>query len=224
LAVSNKTAGHQLPYKITKELKKKMARNKGLSHIYEKDKRALGVVAKSGSISKESFNNLGISNNRICSYLDAGIIKSSSYHSRTGKEVHESFILSEKGKHFCRSVCGINHFISNGNATFHNENVSKFITENMSKSEISTILSERELSDWISDRLQEIKNESNDEYEEALNKLQSDSLSMPDFIYKTDSQNWVAVEVTTANYSNAECQSKLEFCECMHIDLIFVHC
>ena len=52
-----------------------MAKITKLSHIYPKDIRAMSLLAKSGAISKDTLNKMNISNNRIKSYRQAGLIK-----------------------------------------------------------------------------------------------------------------------------------------------------
>lgn len=202
-----------------------MAKKKnGLSHIYPKDKRALSLLAKSGNISRDTFHKLEISDNRIKSYQQAGFIKEVSIPDRHGNGIKTFFELRDKGKNFCRQECDVKHFISNGNASIHNSRVSEYIANNLTKKEIDSCLSERELQPFIESRLQEyLDKEEHDQYEELLDALKNDKLSMPDIVYKTEQGTFEAVEITTDNYGNAEIDSKILTCELLSIEVTFVH-
>lgn len=53
-----------------------MAKKKGgLSHIYPKDKRCFSLLAKSGAMNRDTLRKLEITDNRIKSYKQAGLIK-----------------------------------------------------------------------------------------------------------------------------------------------------
>ncbi len=202
-----------------------MAKKKnGLSHIYPKDKRALSLLAKSGNISRDTFHKLEISDNRIKSYQQAGFIKEVSIPDRHGNGIKTFFELRDKGKNFCRQECDVKHFISNGNASIHNSRVSEYIANKLTKKEIDSCLSERELQPFIESRLQEyLDKQEHDQYEELLDALKNDKLSMPDIVYKTEQGTFEAVEITTDNYGNAEIDSKILTCELLSIEVTFVH-
>ena len=52
-----------------------MAKKKGgLSHIYPKDRRCFSLLAKSGAMSRDTLHKLEITDNRIKSYKQAGLI------------------------------------------------------------------------------------------------------------------------------------------------------
>lgn len=202
-----------------------MAKKKnGLSHIYPKDKRGLSLLAKSGNISRDTFHKLEISDNRIKSYQQTGFIKEVSIPDRHGNGIKTFFELRDKGKNFCRQECNIRHFISNGSASTHNSKVSEYIANNLTKKEIDSCLSERELQPFIESRLQEyLDKQEHDQYEELLDALKNDKLSMPDIVYKTEQGTFEAVEITTDNYGNAEIDSKILTCELLSIEVTFVH-
>lgn len=202
-----------------------MAKKKnGLSHIYPKDKRVLSLLAKSGNISRDTFHKLEISDNRIKSYQQAGFIKEVSIPDRHGNGIKTFFELRDKGKNFCRQECNIRHFISNGSASTHNSKVSEYIANNLTKKEIDSCLSERELQPFIESRLQEyLDKQEHDQYEELLDALRNDQLSMPDVVYKTEQGTFEAIEVITDNYGNAEIDSKILTCELLSIEVTFVH-
>lgn len=134
-----------------------MAKKKGgLSHIYPKDKRCFALLAKSGAMSRDTLHRLEITDNRIKSYKQAGLIKEVSVPDRHGNEIKNFYELTDKkGKDFCRQECGIKQFISNGNASIHNAKVSEYLADNLSKKELDSVISERELQPFIESRLQE---------------------------------------------------------------------
>ena len=196
-----------------------------MSHIYPKDKRALSLLAKSGSMSRETFHKLEISDNRIKSYRQAGLIKETSVPDKHGNGIKTYYELTDKkGKTFCRQECGVKHFISNGNASIHNSKVSEYIANNLSKKEIESCLSERELKPFIESRLQEyLDRQEHDHYQELIDALKSNQLSMPDIVYKTEQGVYEAIEITTDNYGNAEIEAKELTCELLSIEITFVH-
>ena len=95
---------------------------------------------------------------------------------------------------------------------------------NLSKKELDTYLSERELQPFIEDRLQEyLDKQEHDHYQELVDALQNNQLSMPDVIYKTELGTWEAIEITTDSYGNEEIESKTMTCELLSIEVTFVH-
>lgn len=160
-----------------------MAKKKGgLSHIYPKDKRAFSLLAKSGSMSRDTLHKLEISDNRIKSYRQAGLIREVSVPDRHGNGIKTFYELTDKkGKDFCRQECGIRQFISNGNASAHNARVSEYLADNLSKRELDSVISERELQPFIESRLQEyLDKQEHEHYQELVDALQNNQLSMPD--------------------------------------------
>lgn len=203
-----------------------MAKKKGgLSHIYPKDKRCFSLLAKSGAMNRDTLRKLEITDNRIKSYKQAGLIKEVSVPNRHGNEIKTFYELTDKkGKDFCRQECGIKQFISNGNASVHNARVSEYLIDHLSKKELDSVMSERELQPFIESRLQEyLDKQDHDHYQELIDALKNNQLSMPDIIYKTDQQTYEAIEITTDNYGNEEIEAKTMTCELLSIEVTFVH-
>lgn len=203
-----------------------MAKKKnGLSHIYPKDRRAFSLLAKSGAMSKETLHKLEISDNRIKSYRQSGLIKEVSVPDRHGNGIKTFYELTDKkGKDFCRQECSIKHFISNGNASVHNSKVSEYLADNLSKKELDSVMSERELQPFIESRLQEyLDRQEHDHYQELIDALKNNQLSMPDIIYKTEQNTFEAIEITTDNYGNEEIEAKTMTCELLSVEVTFVH-
>lgn len=203
-----------------------MAKKKGsLSHVYPKDKRAFALLARSGAMSRETFHKLEISDNRIKSYKQAGLIREVSVPDKHGSGSKTFYELTDKkGKDFCRQECGIQHFISNGNASVHNNKVSGFLANNLTKKELDSVMSERELQPFIESRLQEyLDKQEHDHYQELLDAIKNNQLSMPDVLYKTEIGTFSAVEITTDNYGNAEIDAKIMTCELLSVEVTFVH-
>ena len=202
-----------------------MAKKNALSHIYPKDRRCMSILAKSGAMSRDTFHKLEISDNRIKSYKQAGLIKEVSVPNKHGSGIKSFYELTtKKGKDFCRQECGIKHFISNGNASLHNAKVSEHLANSLSKKELDYVMSERELKPFIESRLQEyLDKQEHDHYEELMSALKNNQLSMPDIVYKTEMGTYEAIEVITDNYGNEEIESKTMTCELLSIEVTFVH-
>lgn len=202
-----------------------MAKKKGLSHIYPKDKRCFSLLAKSGAMSKDTLHKLEITDNRIKSYKQAGLIKEVSVPDKHGNGIKTFYELTDKkGKDFCRQECGIKHFISNGNASKHNSRVSEYLADNLSKKELDSVISEREMQPFIESRLQEyLDRQEHDHYQELVDALKNNQLSMPDVIYKTEQGVYEAIEVITDNYGNTEIASKALTCLLLSVEITFVH-
>lgn len=203
-----------------------MAKKKGgLSHIYPKDRRCFSLLAKSGAMSRDTLHRLEITDNRIKSYKQVGLIKEVSVPDKHGNGYKTFYELTDKkGKDFCRQECGIKQFISNGNASVHNARVSEYLIDHLSKKELDSVISEREMQPFIESRLQEyLDKQEHDHYEELIDALQNNQLSMPDIIYKTEQETFEAIEITTDNYGNAEIDSKIMTCELLSIEVTFVN-
>lgn len=195
-----------------------------LKHIYPKDIRTMSILAKSGAMDRDTFHKMEITDNRIKSYLHAGMIKEISVVDKNGNGFKTYYELDKKGKDFCRQECNIKHFISNANASIHNAKVSEYLVNNLSKKELDTCLSERELQPFIEDRLHEyLDKQEHDHYQELVDALQNNQLSMPDIIYKTELGTWEAIEITTDSYGNEEIESKTMTCELLSVEVTFVH-
>lgn len=200
-------------------------KQKELKNIYPKDRRCLSILAKSGAMSRDTFHKMEISDNRIKSYKQAGLIKETSVIDKHGNGMKTYFELTDKkGKDFCRQECKVKHFISNANASEHNSKVSEYLANNLTKKELENCLSERELKPFIEDRLQEyLDKQEHDYYQKLVDALQNNQLSMPDIIYKTEQGTYEAIEITTDSYGKAEIDSKIMTCELLSIEVTFVH-
>ena len=116
------------------------------------------------------------------------------------------------------------NYISNGNASVHNAKVSEYLADNLTKKELDSVMSERELQPFIESRLQEyLDKQEHDQYQELLDAIKNNKLSMPDVVYKTEQGTYEAIEVVTDNYGNAEIDSKTMICELLSIEVTFVH-
>lgn len=63
-------------------------------------------------MSRDTFHKLEISDNRIKSYKQAGLIKEVSVPDKNGNGAKTFYELTDKkGKDFCRQECGIKHFV-----------------------------------------------------------------------------------------------------------------
>ena len=195
-----------------------------LKHVYPKDIRCMSILANYGAMGRDTFHKMEITDNRIKSYLHAGLIKETSVVDKNGNGIRTYFELGNKGKDFCRHECHSKHFISNANASTHNAKVSEYLVNNLSKKELDTCLSERELQPFIEDRLHEyLDKQEHDHYQELVDALQNNQLSMPDIIYKTELGTWEAVEITTDSYGNEEIEAKTMTCELLSVEVTFVH-
>lgn len=195
-----------------------------LNHVYPKDIRCMSILAKSGAMDRDTFHKIEITDNRIKSYLHAGLIKETSVVDKNGNGIRTYFELRNKGKDFCRQECHTKHFISNANASSHNAKVSEYLVNNLSKKELDSCLSERELLPFIEDRLQEyLDKQEQDHYQELVVALQNNQLSMPDIIYKNELGTWEAIEITTDSYGNEEIELKTMTCELLSVEVTFVH-
>ncbi len=210
---------------LTKGDEIQMARKQiPLKHIYPKDRRVLGVLARAGASDIDSFKRMDITNNRIKSYVDAGLIHSVFVPDKHGTSGNTYYELTSKGQAFCQNECGIQRFISNGHAISHNAKVAETISK-LSKQEIDSCLSEREIrEEYLSDRLMELYQQDRDEYQELLDAIQNNTLSMPDIIYKNESTGLMeAIEVVTDAYGKEEIQAKLDTADKMGIEITIVH-
>lgn len=181
---------------------------KGMSHIYPKDILALSVAAHCGSISRESLKNF-ISRSRIKTF-EKSLIKKVSYPEKYGTGTRECFVLTDKGKQFVKDECHIDKIVSNGESYHHNENVSRWICQNLNKQEIGSILNERQARDIIEDHLAQYREQGDFErYYELQEQLEHGKISMPDIIYKDSSTGeMVCVEITTSSYKEADIAAK----------------
>ena len=114
-------------------------------------------------------------------------------------------------------------FVSNGNSTRHNGELANYVSSNLSKHEIENMVCERELKDFIEDRLQEYYDRNDERYDQLLEGIKNHTLSMPDIVYiKEGTTTSMAIELITNNYSQEEIDCKIETCETLGISLTLV--
>lgn len=185
-----------------------MAKYKGMSHIYPKDILALSIIGHSGSISRESLKNF-VSENRIRTF-EKSLIKKVSYPEKYGTGTRECFVLTNTGKQFAKNECNLDKIVSNGESYHHNENVSRWICQNLNKQEIGSILNERQARDIIEDHLAQYKEQGeHDRYQELYEQLEHGQISMPDIIYRDSSTGeMVCIEITTSSYKEDDIAAK----------------
>ena len=58
-----------------------------LNHVYPKDIRTMSILAKSGAMDRDTFHKMEITDNRIKSYLHAGMIKEISVIDKNGNPI-----------------------------------------------------------------------------------------------------------------------------------------
>lgn len=196
---------------------------KELKHVYPKDQRCFKILSKSGAMSTETFNKLEISKNRIKSYQDAGLIKKTFVPDRCSTNGKNYYILTRTGKDFCKNECGVKNFISNGNSTFHNSKVSEYIASNLTKQEMETCLSERELSDFLQSRLDEFYSTDYTAYYDLKNAIDNQTLSFPDMLYFKQDGTVQAIEIITNNYKQEHIESKTQTAELLNIKINIIH-
>ena len=189
-----------------------MSNYKGLSHIYPKDIQALSVLGHSGSISRSSLHTLGISDNRIKCYQKS-LIKKIEYPEKYGQGSRECFVLTKTGQDFLRKECHIDKSVSNGESYHHNENVSRWVANNLNKEEIGTLLNERQIRDILEDHLTQYREQGDYErYNELYEKLEQGQLSCPDIAYiSSTTGHMVCIEITTSSYKDSDIEAK-ELC------------
>lgn len=175
-------------------------------------------------MSAETFNNLEISNNRIKSYKDAGLVKKTFVPDRSGTGGKNYYILTDKrGKDFCRNECNVKNFISNGHADYHNSKVAEYISKNLTKQEMETCLSERELSNFIQDRLDEFYSNDYTKYSALKDAVENHTISLPDIVYVKQDGAIQAIEITTNNYKEADIKLKENTAQLLNIKIEIVH-
>ncbi len=191
-----------------------------------KDQRCFSILAKTGSMSAETFNKMEISKNRIKSYQEANLIKKTFVPSRCGTGGENFYILTKRGKDFCKNECGkysVKNFISNGNSTYHNSKVAQFVADNLTKKEMETCLSERELGNFVQDRLDEYYATDRMAYYDLKNAIDSHNISLPDIVYVRQDGTVRAVEIITNNYKQEHIESKIQTAELLKIEISVVH-
>lgn len=187
-----------------------------------KDQRCFKILGKTGAMETKTFNKMEISNNRIKSYQDAGLIKKTFVPDRCGTNGKNYYILTKAGKDFCKK-CGVKHFISNGISTFHNSKVSEYIANNLTKQEMETCLSERELSDFLQSRLNEFYSTDYTAYYDLKNAIDNQNISLPDILYFKQDGTVQAVEIITNNYKQEHIESKTQTAELLNIKINIIH-
>lgn len=200
-----------------------MSNYKGLSHIYPKDIQALSVLGHSGSISHESLHALGISENRIKCYQKS-LIKKIEYPEKYGQGARECFVLTKTGQDFIKNECHIDKAVSNGESYNHNENVSRWIANNLTKQEIGTLLNERQIRDILEDHLAQYREQGDYErYNELYEKLEQGQLSCPDIAYiSSTTGQMVCIEITTSSYKDSDIEAKELCADELGVEIQFV--
>ena len=102
----------------------------------------------------------------------------------------------------------------------HDLKLSEEIASRINHGEVKEMYSEAQIRSMFENEMKRLEKEDYSRFEE-LNKMK---LSPPDFVYKDQQGNMVAIEVVSENYTTAQIQAKMDFCSVMNFQYTSVAC
>lgn len=191
---------------------------KRITTIYPRDRKALSALSRCGYINREQLSQF-LRNKRIESYCKDGLIEKSIY-SQPGSKANdqEVYRLTSKGRDFCRRELSMTRLYSAQNPAHDLALADRYFS--LSESEQETWQTESQSRDAISEHIQQLREQGDEERARELwDKLQDGRLSMPDAVYTRSDGVSVAFEVITNNYGQAELEAKEQAAEALGAEM-----
>lgn len=191
---------------------------KYIKNLYERDRDMFHLLNKCGNANHDQMKQIGLSERRIKDMCREGYLKKTYYSENKQSEKNtKAYMLSDKGKSLIEREYG---FTNHNQATSVKHNIdvaNKYLS--LSREERETVINEREVRDLFLEKLDEIRSQDEQRYQELYEQLEDNRISMPDIAYTTVEGVQVAYETVTDNYGNQEIQAKEEACTILEMNL-----
>lgn len=160
--------------------------DKEIKILYEKDYQALHLLGCCCNVSVEELKDIGLSNNRINTYIRSGIVE-------YGQSENEDYVRTTISG---RSYIEENTSIGRCYASNSREHDSKLV-------EVYNSLTDTEKETWQTER--ELKTIADE------NDVDMNDKSPTDAAYTSDNGDYICIEIVTGNYSEADIEEKESF-------------
>jgi len=194
-----------------------------IKKFYPKDERFFKVLATAGNIRGADANKIDISDTRLKNMIKDHLIKEVGYVNPKHKEVEscKCYCFTDKGKKFINQKYGINRTQSPATIK-HNCKVDETICS-LQKREIDTIKSEWEVRDQMKEAIEIFREQGElDRYDEYMEMLRKQQLSVIDFTYINMQGIECGIEVTTNSYSDSDIAGKEICSEIINVPVSFI--
>ena len=182
-------------------------RKKHIQSIYPRDKNALTTLAKCGYASHEQLREF-LRDKRISGYCKDGLIEKSVYSQPGGKEQDRlMYRLTAKGRNFCRRELSISHIYSAQNPAHDLPLTTRYLS--LTEHERATWKTETQCREELLGHIRQLRDQGEGERARELwEKMREGRISMPDAVYTASDGVFMAFEVVTDSYGQAEIEAK----------------
>lgn len=165
-----------------------------------RDRLALTSMSKCGFVTREQLNNY-IAKNRIDNYLKEKLIVKNTHVDNKNNSI-TAYKLTSKGKEVLTKNFGVTNHYSARSINHDIKLSNRYFT--LSEKEKESWKTEHDIRDLFNKKLDYIKENNYDRYQEILNQ----KISMLDCCYTTEMGQEIYFEVITINYSAEDIQAK----------------
>lgn len=176
----------------------------------ETDLKAYHAFACCCHLTRESLNELGVSNRRIQGHINDEHWKVKNVWDNSSKSIREFFTPTKNGARFMGEKIHMkpNNFYKSQSPT-HDMALYKVYSECEHKDQLIT---ENEWRERMECEIEGLRDIDNDRANELEDRLRNHSLSCPDGGYMKNEKLY-AIEILTCYYSTEQIEAKTDFCE-----------
>ena len=177
---------------------------KSVNKLMNRDRLAMTAVSRCGFCTKQHLNNY-IKDSRINSYERAGWLKKETIVSNQDKKV-TAYKLTGEGKKVLEKNFGVKQHYKEQSIVHDLKIADRYFS--LSENERESWRTETQIRSEFTEKLQEIRSQDYDRYQQILEDIREGLYSMPDCAYTTETGIEIYFEATTSNYSQIELEAK----------------
>lgn len=177
---------------------------KSVNKLMNRDRLAMTAVSRCGFCTKQHLNN-HIKDSRIQSYERAGWLKKETIVSNQNIKT-TAYKLTGEGKKVLEKNFGVKHHYKEQSVSHDLKIADKYFS--LSDKERETWKTETEIRHLFNEKIEEIKQNEYNRYEEILADMKEGLYSMPDCSFTLETGVEIYFEVITSSYGQVELEAK----------------
>ena len=177
---------------------------KSINKLMYRDKQALTALSRCGYCTSNHLNN-HVSDSRIKSYLRTGLISKETIVSNQNVKT-TGYKLTGDGKKLLEKQFGVTGHYKAQSIPHDTKLADRYFS--LSDSERESWRTETQLREEFYNKLEELREEQPNLYEQKLEELREGQISIPDCAYTTEQGIEIIYEVVTSNYGIEELDAK----------------
>lgn len=209
-----------MPKRLTKKEYRKQEKEFMKQKILFRDKEIYKSFYNVGYLKKEDIKQLGMSENKFYQLERFKLVEKHEVLNRNSKEYETYYKLTDKGKNFVADKMNYKRDYYSSRSKEHDIFVSKnyMRLKEEFNFKADNWRNESECRELQRDRMNELREQDNQRYEE----LRTRDISPADGMLVLDNGQSVCIEITTDRYGQAEIQAKQEFANLVNSQISFM--